>query len=269
VGQHGIFQGSDAPPAATPPKGFESVLTRGEWKGVVDFAQAVNAKVVTSFAISAGVRDSAGVWTPDQARRFLAYTQSVGGDIAAAEFFNEPSFAAMGGAPPGYDAADYARDFSAFRQFARAAAPDMRIVGPGSVGEGITLMPGSLLKTADLLAARPRPVFDIFSYHSYAAASERCAALGKGVVGTTAAAALSDAWLERPDHINTFYEDLRDRFEPNKLLWITRRPTPPVAAIPGPPPFSTASAISINSAVSQSAASKSSSTTRSRRATMA
>jgi heparanase len=216
-----FFQGSDAPPAATPPKGFESVLTRGEWKGVVDFAQAVNAKVVTSFAISAGVRDSAGVWTPDQARRFLAYTQSVGGDIAAAEFFNEPSFAAMGGAPPGYDAADYARDFSAFRQFARAAAPDMRIVGPGSVGEGITLMPGSLLKTADLLAARPRPVFDIFSYHSYAAASERCAALGKGVVGTTAAAALSDAWLERPDHINTFYEDLRDRFEPNKLVWIT------------------------------------------------
>jgi heparanase 1 len=181
----------------------------------------VNARIVTSFAISAGVRDAAGVWTPDQARRLLAYTKSVGGDIAAAEFFNEPSYAAMGGAPPGYDAADYPRDFAAFRQFARAAAPDLQIVGPGSVGEGITLMPGPLLKTSDLLAAHPRPVFDIFSYHSYAAASERCATLGKGVVGTTQAAALSEEWLARPDQINAFYEDLRDRFEPNRLVWIT------------------------------------------------
>lgn len=216
-----FFQDSDAPAPATPPKGFESVLTRGEWKGVVDFAHAVNAKIMTSFAISDGVRDAADGWTPDQARRFLAYTKSVGGNIAAAEFFNEPSFAAMGGAPPGYDAADYARDFAVFRQFARATAPDMQIVGPGSVGEGIRLMPGPLLKTADLLAAYPRPVFDVFSYHSYAAASERCAALGKGVVGTTEAAALSEQWLSRPDRINAFYEDLRDRFEPNRLVWIT------------------------------------------------
>jgi heparanase len=157
-----FFQDSDAPAPAASPQGFQSVLTRGEWKGVVDFAHAVNTKIVTSFAISAGVRDASGIWTPDQARRFLAYTGSVGGSIAAAEFFNEPSFATMGGAPPDYDAAGYARDFSAFREFARAAAPDMLIVGPGSVGEGIRLVPGTLLQTADLLAAYPRPVFDIF-----------------------------------------------------------------------------------------------------------
>jgi heparanase len=216
-----FFQASDAPAPTAPPKGFQSVLTRDEWKGVADFAQAVNTRIVTSFAISAGVRDAAGVWTPDQAGELLAYTKSVGGNIAAAEFFNEPSYAAMGGAPPGYNAVDYARDFAVFRQFASAAAPGMQIVGPGSVGEGITLMPGPLLKTADLLAANPRPVFDIFSYHSYAAASERCSSLGEGVVGTTEAAALSEEWLARPDRINTFYEDLRDRFAPNRLVWIT------------------------------------------------
>jgi heparanase 1 len=216
-----FFQDSDAPTPRTAPKGFQSVLSRGEWKGVVDFAHAVNAEIVTSFAISPGVRNTAGVWTPDQARRLLAYTKSIGGDIAAAEFFNEPSYAAMGDAPPGYDAADYARDFSIFHHFARATAPKMRIVGPGSVGEGITLMPGPLLKTADLLSAHPRPVFDIFSYHPYAAASERCAALDHGVVGTTKAAALSEEWLSRPDRINAFYEELRDRFEPNRLVWVT------------------------------------------------
>jgi hypothetical protein len=41
----------------------------------------------------------------------------------------------MGGAPKGYDAAAYGRDFKAFRAFARQAVPDMVILGPGSVGE--------------------------------------------------------------------------------------------------------------------------------------
>ena len=141
--------------------------------------------------------------------------------------------------------------------FRRVAAPDMRIVGPGSVGEGIRLMPGPLVKTEDLLKAYPRPAFDIFSYHSYAAASKRCTALGQGVVGTTAAAALSDDWLARPDQINTFYEGLRDRFQPNRLVWITRRLTPPVGAILGQRPFSIASGISINLVALHSGASKS------------
>jgi hypothetical protein len=38
---------------------------------------------------------------------------------------------------------------------------------------------------------------------------------------TTAAAALSQDWLSRPEKIGTFYADLRDRFEPGKSLWIT------------------------------------------------
>jgi len=67
-----FFQDSGAPAPAALPEGFQSVLTRNEWKGVVDFAQAVNTKIVTSFAISAGARDRAGVWTPDQARRRIA-----------------------------------------------------------------------------------------------------------------------------------------------------------------------------------------------------
>lgn len=215
------FEDSEDAVLTTPPNGFQGVLTRREWAGVVDFSHAVNAKLMTSFAIGAGVRDPAGVWTPVEAAKFVAYTKSAGGNIAAAEFFNEPSFAAMGGAPPGYDAADYARDFSMFRVFAEAAAPEMLIVGPASVGEGIKLMPGPLLKTADLLAATPHPVFDVFSYHSYAAASERCASLGNGVVGTTVGAALSEKWLSRPDRIYAFYIGLRDRFEPGKPVWIT------------------------------------------------
>src|SRR5436305_11400057 len=44
------FHDSDTPAPKTPPKGFGGVLSRPQWKGVVDFAHAVDAKLVTSFA---------------------------------------------------------------------------------------------------------------------------------------------------------------------------------------------------------------------------
>lgn len=215
------FQDNDKPAMKVPPKGFNGVLTRKEWKGVVDFAHAVNAEIVTSFATSAGTRNAAGVWTPTEARKFLAYTKSIGGNIAAAEFMNEPTVAAMGGAPKGYDAADYGRDLAVFVPFIRKTAPDMLILGPGSVGEGGTLvMPGSSLKSEDLLKAAG-PVFDVFSYHFYGAASKRCSAVMGPAAMTTASAALSNEWLSRADTVEKFYAGLRDKFEPGKPLWIT------------------------------------------------
>src|ERR1051326_6034412 len=134
------FHDSDSPAPRKAPTGFEGVLTRAQWKGVIDFAKAVNADLVTSFAISAGVRDANGVWTPVEARKLIAFTDAAGGHISAAEMFNEPNMPTYAGAPRGYGAADYAKDLAVFEPFIRSAAPDMRIVGPGSVGEGI-LMP--------------------------------------------------------------------------------------------------------------------------------
>src|SRR5260370_14315314 len=102
------FADTDLSPSAPPP-GFNGILTPEQWRGVVDFSRAVGAEIVTSFAISPGTRDAAGVWAPDQARRLLAYTRSIRGTIAAAEFMNEPNLAGMGGAPAGHDAPQYGR----------------------------------------------------------------------------------------------------------------------------------------------------------------
>ena len=215
------FQDSDAPAPATPPDGFKSVLTRKEWKGVVDFARAANAKLVTSFAISPGTRNADGVWTPEQARALLEYTKSVGGSIAAAEFMNEPNLAEIGGAPKGYNAQDYARDFAVFEKFARADAPGMIILGPGGSGEGSALAPTSMqtISSADILAATG-PVFDAFSYHSYGAVSHRCSPMGSPR-GTSEADALTTEWLARAALIESFYAKLRDRYEPGKPIWNT------------------------------------------------
>jgi hypothetical protein len=171
-------------------------------------------------ATSPGVRDAAGQWQSDQARRFFAYTRSVGGRIAAAEFMNEPTLAAMGGAPRGYDAAAYGRDFKAFVAFIKNSEPDVMVLGPGSIGE--TMAPQSsrpssseFINTRDLLAASGSGI-DVFSYHHYGAVSQRCAP-GQ----TTPEAALSEAWLASTDKTRAFYQSLRDEFARDKPIWLT------------------------------------------------
>jgi len=209
-----------APP--TPPEGFAGVLTRAQWKGVVDFSRAVDAPIVTSVATSVGTRDASGVWTPAQARRFFEYTKSLGGRIAAAEFMNEPNLASIGGAPKGYDAAAYGRDFKVFLNFARQAAPEMLILGPGSVAERASTgpLPSSMrmLHTRDLMAAAG-PGVDAFSYHHYGTVSRRCA--GAAMPQTSPEEALSEDWLSRTDATLAFYRSLRDEFEPGKPIWLT------------------------------------------------
>jgi len=157
-----------------------------------------------------------------EAKKIFAYTKQVGGSIAAAEMFNEPTFATMGGAPKGYDAATYGKDFKVFRSFVKEEAPDMIILGPGSVGEtamAVGLPPKSLITTEAMMAASG-PGVDAFSYHFYGAVSERCKMMGSALQ-TTPEAALTDEWLSLTDRDEAFYAALRDRFAPGKPMWNT------------------------------------------------
>ncbi len=207
-----------------PPAGFTVVLTREQWAGVVDFSRAVGAPLVTSFAISAGTRDARGVWTADQAERVLDVTREHGGDIAAAELMNEPTIAAMSGAPAGYDGEAYDRDFAVFRDFVRRRAPGMLVLGPGSVADNLlperALDAGAagLIPTRRLLAGAGADV-DAFSYHHYGAASARCA--GIGMPTTSPADALGEEWLSRTSETLAYYRRIRDELVPGKRLWVT------------------------------------------------
>jgi heparanase len=213
------FQNDDNPPLSTPPIGYQGVLTRAQWRGAVAFAHAVGARLVTSFAIHPAVRDASGTWTPVQARAFMEYTGSIGGEIYAAELFNEPNLASHAGGPPNYDGTAFARDIAAFRAFAAQVAPVMRIVGPGDVSTANFTVPGSP-STEDLLSAKPRPRFDIYDYHFYPAVSQRCAPPGSPV-GTSVADALTEAWFARTDAALQARKTLYDRYAPNTPIWLT------------------------------------------------
>src|SRR5208337_4938920 len=134
---------------------------------------------------------------------------------------NEPTFAEMGGAPRGYDAKAYARDFNVFHERMKTSSPGTTILGPGGVGEGTALVPAFMhtVKSEDILAATG-PVFDVISYHSYGAVSSRCGAMG-GSATTTPAAGLTEEWLSRGERIESYYAAIRDRYEPGKPIWNT------------------------------------------------
>ncbi|HEY2040058.1 MAG TPA: hypothetical protein VGG95_10360 [Edaphobacter sp.] len=218
------FHDSDAPAPEKPPAGFGGVLTRKQWKGVLDFSRAVDAPIVFSFAVNTGVRDANGVWTPVEAKKVLDYTSSQKGVIAAAEMFNEPTFASIGGAPKGYNAESYGRDYKAFHAFISKAAPRMMILGPGSVGElGFSSTPPiqlTMLKTTDMLDAAGTAGLDAFSYHFYGGVSQRCQRPGQHSTDTVETA-LTDDWLSRTNRDEAFYSKLRDQYLPGKPLWLT------------------------------------------------
>ncbi len=141
------------------------------------------------------------------------------------EFMNEPTFAVIGGAPQGYDAAAFARDTKAFRSFLRSesrtpsflALEALAKVSPGSGGGGSKLQ---TLNTEDLMKAAG-PVFDAFSYHFYGTVSRRCTATLEPKAGMRAEEALSSEWFERNITVEAFYAKLRDAYLPGKDMWLT------------------------------------------------
>jgi heparanase len=218
------FQDNDEPAMKTPPEGFNGVLTRAQWKGVVDFSRAVGAEVMTSVATSGGTRDADGVWTPKQAKAIFDYTKRIGGRIAATEFMNEPTFAVIGGAPSGYDAEVFAKDVKAFHDFLKTESSTTIFLGPGSIGEGVSFVPGGasmpLIHTEDMLKATG-PAFDVFSYHFYGTISRRCTASLGPNAGMSPERALTPEWFERNNTVEAFYSQLRDRYVPGKDIWLT------------------------------------------------
>ncbi|MGN6310335.1 MAG: hypothetical protein ACTHNN_12340 [Xanthobacteraceae bacterium] len=193
-------------PSPVPPSGFNGVLTRQQWHDVVDFAKIVDARLVTSFAASAGARDVNGAWNAVQARRLISYTHGIGGQIAAVEFINEPNLGGLGGLPSDYNASAFGRDFATFHAFIKWDDPSIMVLGPGLSGE---------VATAPEFAAATKPGIDAFSYHHYDMLSERCS--GHAHPDT----ALAAERLVRTDHAFAFQRALRDRFAPGKPIWLT------------------------------------------------
>lgn len=207
------------------PRGFDTVLTGRQWRGAVDFAQAADARIVTSFATSPGARDRNGVWQSAQASRFIAFTKSLGTDIAAAEFANEPETVELTQAPKGYTPADYRRDYGRFYDWIRKASPSTLVLAPGAaeLGEPIDFLrkwtSGYTIFDRNDLISPGHHTPDAVSFHFYGGGSQRCGEIP--LIGYKKEDALSKSWLGLIDKAIATTAALRDKVAPGAPLWLT------------------------------------------------
>jgi len=205
-----VAERSETPPDS-PPAGFRQVLRPDRWRALTSLVRKSGNTLLLSFPASDGARAADGTWSPEQAGRLVALTNAYRAPVHAVEFINEPNLVGLGALPKGYAAKDYARDFRIFRDFVRREAPGSIILGHSSSGQGGEMPPESIARAA---AGQS----DAVSYHFYGALSERCAEFGNQ---TSAVDALSESWLSKTDADRKWYAELRDRYDPEKQLWLT------------------------------------------------
>lgn len=80
------------------PEGYQSVLTREQWIGVLDFVQAVGGKLLISVSNCVGDHPGGGPLNLSQTKKIFDFSHEYGVDINAAEFMNEPNMLAFSGA---------------------------------------------------------------------------------------------------------------------------------------------------------------------------
>ena len=83
------------------PEGYQNRLTKEQWKGVVDFVKAINAKLLISIANCDGLHKHDEPIDLSQAKKIFELTTECGGTIDATEFVNEPNMLDITGFPVG------------------------------------------------------------------------------------------------------------------------------------------------------------------------
>jgi len=213
------------------PRGYQSVLTKKQWIGVLDFVKAVDGKLLISVSNCAGDHPNGGALDLSQTKKIFGFSHDYGVEIAAAEFMNEPNMLEYSGAPLGYTSADYARDQDIFNGWVRENYPDCLIVGPCTTGDNTFGSPddknmgagiGNIMEvcTTDDLMNGTKIKLDVFSYHYYNGISERLA-FAMPSCHWDADAAHTDDYLAVAAKCAENHLPLRDKYVPGGQIWVT------------------------------------------------
>ena len=211
------------------PEGFQNILTKEQWIGVLDFVKAMGAKLLVSVSNCAGIHSAHEPWNPSQAKLLFDLSREYGVPIDAAEFMNEPNMLSGSGAPEGYTIEDYIRDQDIFNTWLHENYPECLAVGPCSVGGGrmgkldVEKFPlKQLMKkmgTEALLKGSKEPM-EVFSYHYYNGVSERIAA-GVHLVHWKDSLITSEKYLDAAPYCEKAAAKVRDQYMPGAQLWVT------------------------------------------------
>ena len=209
------------------PEGFQNLLTKEQWIGVLDFVKSIDGKLLVSVANCPGIHSAEEPWTPEQAELLFSTSRDYGVPINAAEFTNEPNMMTMSGLPVGYTAEQHARDHALFGKWLRENYPDCLFVGPctcgdinmfGEMSAGGGIASALKMVTTEELLGDYTEKCDVFSYHYYNGISERGAAMGGH---WPVEKCLSEEYLMMAAYCARQYLDRRDRYVPGGQMWVT------------------------------------------------
>lgn len=217
------------------PEGYQNSLSKEQWIGVLDFVKEVGAKLLISVANCEGLHRADEPWNPSQAEKIFALSKEYGVPIDAVEFTNEPNLLDGTGFPPGYTAADYARDQDIFHAWVRENYPGTLIVGPcatesNAMGDsdkqaampgngGIAELLPNVATTGQLMEGTKEPL-DVFSYHYYNGISERLEAV-MPTMHWDAEKILTEQYLAAAGRCAMDSSVLRDKYCPGGEMWVT------------------------------------------------
>ena len=212
------------------PEGYQSVLTKEQWIGVLDFVKAVNGKLLVSVSNCAGDHEGCGALDLKQTKKLFDFSAKYGVKIDAAEFMNEPNMLEYSGAPRGYTAKDYARDQDIFNAWVKENYPSCLLVGPCSIGDAATAGLGKKMSagmgnvmgtcSSEDLLKDTKIKLDVFSYHYYNGISERIASMMPSAHWSPDEAS-GDEYLAVATESARDYSLLRDKFVPHGQMWVT------------------------------------------------
>lgn len=213
------------------PEGYQNVLTKEQWIGVLEFVKAVNGKLLISVSNCAGDHKDGGPLHLSQTKKIFDFSHEYGVEIAVAEFMNEPNMLTVSGTPEGYTAADYARDQDIFNSWVRENYPDCLLVGPCTTGDTTIMNPeekgigagiGNIVPTCSThqLMKDTKVKLDIFSYHYYNGISERLANVCPDG-HWDGSQAHTDEYLAVAPNYAAAHAVLRDQYVPGGQMWVT------------------------------------------------
>lgn len=212
------------------PEGFQGILTKDQWIGVLEFVKHVNGKLLISVGNCSGNHPENGPLDLSQAELIFKFSKEYGVPIDAVEFMNEPNMLERSGAPQGYTSADFVRDQDIFNNWVRKNYPDCLVVGPCSTDSDIMKMGDGKggAGIADIFPTCPTEAlldghtctFDVFSYHYYNGVSERLESLAPAA-HWNACDATSEEYLATAGACARGFVPFRDKYVPGGQMWVT------------------------------------------------
>ena len=212
------------------PEGYQSILTKEQWQGVLDFVNAVDAKLLVSVNNCEGLHKASEPFPTTQAEKLFKYSKENGHPIDASEFVNEPNMLSFSGLPNGYTGEDYRRDQDIFNKWLKENYPEVLKVGPCTVASemgpeagmdtsGLGGVFGNNLSTDELLNGKEQPI-DVYSYHYYNGISDRLMSV-MPQMHWSPESTLSEEYLAVAAKCAQANVAPRDKYCPGAEMWVT------------------------------------------------